>query len=121
MAKTFADERGLIEDLLGPVDAVTYIHTKYNAVRGNHIHHHTTQWVYILTGALRIKTADGEDRIHFPGELIEEKPGIAHAWQCTDKLGCEVLVFTKGPRSGEAYESDTERLEEKLIPCPPHA
>ena len=111
----FYGERGLIQDLLGPVDAVTFISTNKGCVRGNHIHHHTTQWVYILSGSLRIKTPT-EDVIHGPDELIEEVAGVPHAWQATED-GTTVLVFTKGPRSGDKYESDTDRLpdEEKLI------
>jgi hypothetical protein len=27
---------------------------------------------------------------------------------------CEVLVFTKGPRGGKEYESDTFRIKDKL-------
>jgi hypothetical protein len=27
---------------------------------------------------------------------------------------CEVLVFTRGPRGGKEYESDTFRIEDKL-------
>jgi quercetin dioxygenase-like cupin family protein len=51
--------------------------------------------------------------IHGPGELVIEPAGIPHAWKALqDTL---VLVFTRGPRSGEAYESDTVRLPVPLI------
>jgi quercetin dioxygenase-like cupin family protein len=118
VAKRFEDERGVIEDLLDEIDAVTWISTKQGAVRGNHIHHFTTQWVFIVSGCMRIKTPTTDDQ-YWTGSLIEEKPGIPHAWQAVEDT--QVLVFTRGPRSGENYESDTERLEEKLIECPPHA
>jgi dTDP-4-dehydrorhamnose 3,5-epimerase-like enzyme len=118
MADRFEDERGVIQDLLGPVDAVTEIFTRKGAVRGNHVHERTTQWTYIVSGKLRIVSSyppDGfiDDHEHGPGQLYEDVPGVAHAWQALEDT--TVLVFTKGPRSGEAYESDTRRLEVPLL------
>lgn len=115
MADRFEDERGVIQDLLGPVDAVTEIFTRQGAVRGNHIHQRTTQWTYIVDGLLEIAwispDGDGVQVVQRgSGCLVEEPPGIAHAWKAL--LDTKVLVFTRGPRSGEAYESDTVRLPE---------
>lgn len=125
----FEDERGVIQDLLGPVDAVTRISTFQGAVRGNHIHRFTTQWTYVVSGRLLAAWGVDEapieggarhrwmrrDAAHHPGDLIEEPPGIPHAWQALEDT--VVLVFTKGPRSGTAYEADTIRLapEDRLI------
>jgi quercetin dioxygenase-like cupin family protein len=111
----FADERGLIEDLLAePIDSVTRIHSVPGAIRGNHIHHETVQWVYVIDGLLltRVRDADGteRDQVLVPGELAREDPGLPHAWKAL--TACTVLVFTRGPRSGTGYESDTERLPE---------
>ena len=106
----FEDERGVIQDLLGAVDAVTEIFTKRGAVRGNHVHQRTTQWTYVIYGVLETAwmSEDG-DGVHCkrygPGALIEEKAGVPHAWKAA--TDCRVLVFTKGPRSGQAYETDT--------------
>ena len=106
----------MIQDLLsGPLDGVTQIYTRQGAVRGNHVHHHTVQWTYVCWGALLVATRP--DVVHTteygPGSLVEELPGIPHAWKALqDTL---VLVFTRGPRSGEAYESDTERLEVPIL------
>ena len=112
----FEDKRGVIQDLLGPVDSVTRIDTNAGHIRGNHVHANTTQWVYVISGSLLVATdtltADGVDhRLYGPGDLIEEKPGLPHAWKAMDDT--TVLVFTKGPRSGEDYESDTVRLPEE--------
>lgn len=113
----FTDHRGKIEDLLvTPLDAVTRIFTYRGAVRGNHVHKRTTQWAYVVSGRLLVVTEKGEfrsRRIYHPGELACEEPGVPHAWQALDD--CEVLVFTKGPRSGSEYESDTQRLTVPLI------
>jgi quercetin dioxygenase-like cupin family protein len=122
MADRFEDERGVIQDLLGPVDAVTEIFTKAGAVRGNHVHAKTTQWTYIVSGRLWVvKQAGGdsgenpmlEGLIATPGRLVAELPGIPHAWRAVEDT--TVLVFTRGPRSGEAYESDTQRLAVPLL------
>ena len=116
MPDRFEDDRGVIQDLLGPLDAVTRITTKAGAVRGNHVHHQTTQWTFILSGRMLIVTDDGEYRQRHeygPGEMAEELPGVPHAWKALEDT--EVLVFTRGPRSGEAYETDTERLKVPLL------
>lgn len=116
MTDRFEDDRGIIQDLLGPVDAVTEIFTKAGAIRGNHIHTKTTQWAYVAWGRMQFFRVE-DDGIHSqdcgPGALVKEEAGIPHAWKALqDTL---VLVFTKGPRSGEAYESDTTRLPVPLI------
>jgi dTDP-4-dehydrorhamnose 3,5-epimerase-like enzyme len=124
LAKYFEDERGVIQDLLGPVDAVTEILTRKGAVRGNHVHHQTTQWAYVVSGRLLIATSPfrtgggrkylgAGETVYDPGMMAVDEPGIAHAWKALEDT--VVLVFTKGPRSGEAYESDTQRLEVPLL------
>ena len=112
MPDHFEDDRGVIQDLLGPVDAVTRIFTKAGALRGNHLHQQTTQWTYIVSGSLLVVTRDPDGKtetaVYSSGQLACEKPGTAHAWRA--QTDCVALVFTKGPRSGEHYESDTFRL-----------
>ncbi len=114
------DDRGVIQDLIGPVDAVTRIITRKGAVRGNHLHRETTQWTYIVQGSLLIAVREpGQDEVHsriyVPGMLACEQPGTAHAWRAITDV--TVLVFSKGPRSGEDYEQDTFRLadDDRLI------
>lgn len=113
MPDRFEDERGVIQDLLGPVDAVTQIITLKGCIRGNHIHQRTTQYTYVVDGLMEFAWTE-DDGPHFkqygPGNMIEEKAGIPHAWRAI--TNCLVLVFTRGPRSGEAYETDTQRLPE---------
>lgn len=113
MADRFEDERGVIEDLLGGIDAVTQITTRPGAIRGNHVHQATEQWAYLVSGTMIFAWTE-DDGVHTrtatAPAIIYEPPGIPHAWKSvTDTT---VLVFTKGPRSGEAYESDTQRLPE---------
>src|SRR6185437_9751859 len=84
VADRFEDARGVIQDLLGgPLDGVTQIYTRQGAIRGNHVHHHTVQWTYICWGSLLVATKP--DVVHTteygPGALVEELPGIPHAWK----------------------------------------
>ena len=116
MADRYEDARGVIQDLLGPIDAVTQIYTRKGSVRGNHIHQHTTQWAYVVWGEMlfaRLEDDGLHDSVHGPGDLVVEEAGIPHAWKAIEDT--LVLVFTKGPRSGEAYETDTTRLTIPLI------
>lgn len=107
------DERGVIQDLLGKVDGIVEIFTRRGAVRGNHVHLRTTQWTYIVSGVLEVAWLE-DDGVHSElygqGHLVTEAAGIPHAWKALEDT--VVLVFTKGPRSGQAYEEDTQRLPE---------
>jgi quercetin dioxygenase-like cupin family protein len=109
----FEDERGVIQDLFGQADAVTRIWSRPGAVRGNHIHQHTTQWTYVLAGTMTFAWTE-DDGVHVrtagPGVLVCEPAGVPHAWRA--ETATDVLVFTRGPRSGAAYETDTQRLPE---------
>lgn len=109
------DARGIIQDLLGPVDAVTEISSVAGAVRGNHTHAATSQWTYIVKGRLLVASQPDvvQTREVEAGEFFLEPAGIPHAWKSlTDSV---VLVFTRGPRSGAAYETDTQRLETPIL------
>ena len=115
------DDRGVIQDLLvTPLDAVTEIRTRKGAIRGNHVHRATTQWTYVVSGLLRVVTQRNggplRDRVYAPGDMACEHPGVTHAWEALEDT--TVLVFTKGPRSGTAYETDTYRQPEaeRLLP-----
>ena len=114
--KRFEDERGVIQDLLGPIDSVTCISTVKGAVRGNHVHRYTDQWTFVVTG--RLLSVQGDDEPREVGEgtglqMILEPKGVPHAWKALEDTVC--LVFTKGPRSGDQYELDTQRLKEPLL------
>jgi quercetin dioxygenase-like cupin family protein len=114
MSDRYEDERGIIQDLFGgqPIDSVTHITTVKDAVRGNHFHKLTTQWTYVLTGRL-LMANDNQQREVGPFQAVRHDPGDPHAWRAL--VDTECLVFTRGPRSGENYESDTYRLEHPLL------
>ena len=108
----FEDHRGVIQDVMGKIDAVTRITTVASAVRGNHYHLKTTQWTLVLRGSLVMASGD-QTTLMGPGEIVKHEPGVPHAWKAVSD--CECIVFTRGPRSGEDYESDVIRLEEPLL------
>ncbi len=114
-----ADERGTIQDLMTGIDinSVTIVTFTPGSIRGNHFHEKTTQWNYCLEGEIRYvaRALNGnkEECTLRQGDFVETKENEAHALQgITD---AKLLVLTKGPRAGEAYEDDTYRLSEKLI------
>lgn len=93
---------------------MTRIFTRASHVRGNHVHAGTTQWAYVASGRLLVASREpgqpAAEHVYGPGMLAADRPGVAHAWKALEDT--TVLVFTKGPRSGENYESDTQRLPE---------
>lgn len=113
------DARGSISDLVieDEIGAVAHITFTENAVRGNHIHNHTTQWNYVVAGHLEVVIVDaaGVRRSNAlrRGGLLRIDPGEAHALRAEEPT--ELMVFTMGPRAGKEYESDTIRLAEPLI------
>lgn len=110
------DERGVIQDLLGQTDAITEITTRAGAIRGNHVHKLTTQWAYVVSGEMlfaRLEDDGLHTAVYGTGALVTEHAEVPHAWKAV--TDCTVLVFTKGPRSGEAYEIDTQRLENPIL------
>jgi len=118
---SFTDQRGKIEDLLlfdtPMIDSITRIHSVKGAVRGNHYHKQTEQWTYIVKGKTRVVSDGCKNHLHdiiaSDGMLLYHPAGMAHAFEAVEDT--EWLVFTKGPRSGDNYESDTFRLETPLI------
>jgi quercetin dioxygenase-like cupin family protein len=111
----FVDARGSITDLVQgeQIEAATLITTKAGAVRGNHWHAETIQWMYIVAGRLRY-TAEvpgkrREVRDVTAGDLIVNEPMERHAMRALEDT--TFLVLTRGPRSGADFESDTHRLQ----------
>jgi oxalate decarboxylase/phosphoglucose isomerase-like protein (cupin superfamily) len=115
----FADERGSIADILEdePIEHVSVIHTRRGAVRGNHYHRETHQWVYVIEGALRCLTRDANGRevqaVARAGDVYYSGPYDAHAIEALEDS--VMVVMTRGPRGGREYESDTFRLVEPLL------
>ena len=118
VAVSFRDDRGEIIDLLENenINAVTIVTFKKGATRGNHYHKQTIQWNYLMSGRIRLLSqvpgAPVEETIMNPGDFVATTENVRHAL-----IGLEdssLMVFTKGPRGGKEYESDTFRLDTPL-------
>lgn len=111
---SFRDHRGEITDLVQRerFEAATIITTRTGAVRGNHWHAETIQWIYIIRGRLRFTVQlPGREREVFEagaGDLVSNEPAERHAMRALEDT--TFLVLTRGPRGGADYESDTHRL-----------
>lgn len=115
----YKDQRGSIVDMIEKekINAVTLVTFKKGAIRGNHYHKKTTQYNYVLKGKIRFVTQKGNSKAISQtlkqGSFSVIKPMEKHALQGIENA--ELLVFTKGPRGGKEYESDTFRLDKTLI------
>lgn len=116
---SFKDDRGEIIDLIEgeDINAVTYISFVKGAIRGNHYHRQTTQWNYVISGKIKLVShISGEETVETlmnEGDMAITKPNERHALVAIEDS--TVMVFTKGPRGGKEYESDTFRLTEPLV------
>lgn len=116
----FQDERGSIEDILEneELQHATIIRSAAGAVRGNHYHERTWQWVFVISGAIRYVVRDEDDAVQSgvvrTNDLLLTGPKESHALETLEDT--VMLVLTRGPRGGSGYEGDTFRLEEPLIP-----
>tara|TARA_B100000315_G_scaffold74900_2_gene68628 strand:+ start:6443 stop:6835 length:393 start_codon:yes stop_codon:yes gene_type:complete len=111
----FKDDRGNIIDILVnvPTEHVSIISSKKGAIRGNHFHKETIQWVYLHSGKLKSLTQNtGEEiisKIMIAGDLIRTEKLEKHSLTALEDS--EFIVLTKGPRGGKNYENDTFRLK----------
>lgn len=117
---SFQDKRGCIIDLIAKekINAVTLITFRKGTVRGNHYHKKTIQWNYILSGRIKFLSQMPHkgivEMMAKKGDFIVTSPRERHA--LIGIKDAELLVLTKGPRSGDKYESDTFRLETPIYP-----
>lgn len=119
ISPSFSDARGEIIDILRNcvTEYATLITSKKGAVRANHYHEQTFQYVYMLEGHMRVAAQmpgeQKEEVVLEKGDLIVNVPLERHAFEALDD--CTMLVLTRGPRGGEDYEKDTFRLDAPLI------
>ena len=116
---SFRDARGDIIDLLEneSINAITIVTFKKGAIRGNHFHKRTTQWNYVMEGRIRLVSQlpgkPTREVVMGPGDFVATGPDERHALQGLEDS--RLMVFTKGPRGGKEYETDTYRLDVPLI------
>lgn len=111
----FADERGTITDIVQdiPFTHATIITSRAHAIRGNHYHKDTWQYLYMLEGRMRLTTRfpdrEAESIVLSKGDLVVTEPYEQHAMRALED--CAFLVLSRGPRGGSDFESDTFRLD----------
>jgi quercetin dioxygenase-like cupin family protein len=116
------DHRGKIIDIVKKTDFeyATIITSTKGAVRANHYHKETIQYLYVLNGRLRsvvqMPGQPASEKILAQGDMVVNEPYEAHAFEALEDSS--FIVLTRGPRGGEDYEKDTFRLEVPLIPYP---
>jgi len=115
----FEDERGMIRDIItdDSVDAITLLTCNEGAVRGNHFHKKSTQYLYVISGRLLYASQTGNNPVEkgeiTEGDLVTNPPEEKHAFKALENS--LVLCLAKGERKGDQYESDTFRLEEPIL------
>ena len=116
----FKDSRGIILDIFesAPKDHGALITFNNGARRANHYHKKTTQYTFLVSGTLLMRTAqvnkDGDfienikEDVIKPHMLITHRPYEAHAFEASENS--TILAFACGLRGGKDYEKDVYRL-----------
>jgi mannose-6-phosphate isomerase-like protein (cupin superfamily) len=120
LVTNFKDKRGIIKDIIQEnINSITYITIKKGKIRGNHYHKKTIQWNFVISGSVNLfykKNVRSEiiKKVFLKkNDLAVCKPNEPHAFKSLKD--CELIVFTKGPRKGKEYETDTFRLTNSIV------
>lgn len=115
----FEDHRGVISDILvkEKIDYVTIIYNKKGAIRGNHYHKETIQFLYVLEGSILVasqkKGKEVEEKVLKEGSLLFNEARESHAIKSLEDS--KLLILTRGLRGGKDYETDTYKLDKPLL------
>ncbi len=115
----FEDHRGAIRDIIAKerIDFVTIISNKKGAVRGNHYHKETVQYLYVLEVSILVASQfEGQElkkQILSEGDLLQNEALEHHAIESLEDS--KLLILTRGLRGGDDYESDTFKLDKPLL------
>ena len=116
----FRDSRGIILDIFesAPKDHGALITFNKGAKRANHYHKLSTQYTFLVSGKLTMRTAKVDKKGNFiesikediikPHMLITHRPYEAHAFEANENA--TILAFACGLRGGKDYEKDVYRL-----------
>ena len=114
------DDRGIILDIFEsqPKEHGALITFNEGAKRANHYHKKSTQYLFLVSGTLLMRTAKVNEEGNFiesikediikPNMLITHRPFEAHAFVATENS--VTLAFACGLRGGKDYEKDVYRL-----------
>lgn len=112
------DDRGDITDIIynEKFTHMTIINSVPGALRGNHYHKESEQWILVTKGSMVYDYRDNPEDTSgtksvevFEGDLVYTPPMEVHALRI-GKVGCQFITFGRGKRAGKDYESDTFRV-----------
>ena len=117
----FKDKRGSIKDIFYKknINHIAVIKSAKGALRGDHFHKKTVQYMYITKGELEYwyknRFSKGKSKMALlkEGDLIMTPRNEMHALKITKNN--EFIVFTTGLRGGKDYETDTFRFKPTII------
>ncbi len=116
----FEDDRGLIMDIFSsePKDHGALITFNKDVQRANHYHKESTQYTFLVSGSLIMRSADVskegvisnsfKEVVLEPYTLVKHNPYEAHAFKSVESS--TILAFACGLRGGKDYEKDVYRL-----------
>lgn len=127
-ALKFTDKRGQIYDIItgeDTFDSVSMIRSNAGAIRGNHYHKDTHQYLHMIKGRLKYyyipTSSEIPDKFKTTktitlteDDIVYTEPNEIHAMEILED-DTVFMVYTKGPRSGANYESDTFRVENIVV------
>ena len=116
-----SDDRGDIVDIFykDNIHHVAVIKSNAGAIRGNHYHEKTTQYMLITQGSLEYwhtpldSLREPECLVMKKGDFVATPPNEIHALNIIEDN--EFIVFTTGARGGMDYEADTIRIDGSII------
>lgn len=114
----FVDERGEITDIIDGdnVNSITLITSKKGAVRGNHYHKQTIQYLYLIEGKLvyytQFEDNEIEKTILLKGSFVKTPQNVKHAFKALEDS--IFIACCSGLRAGKQYEEDTFRLNKHI-------
>ena len=115
------DDRGIILDIFksSPKDHCALITFMANSQRANHFHKNSTQYTFVVSGSLLLRTAKVDMDGNFISNIEENKiesynlithmPYEAHSFLALNDS--TILAFACGIRGGQDYEKDVFRIK----------
>ena len=122
---SYEDERGIILDIFEsePKEHGVLITFNNGSRRANHYHKESTQYLFLITGNLIMRSGKVDENGNFnekisediirPHMLVTHRPYEAHAFEATENS--TILAFACGLRGGKNYEKDVYRIIKSMF------
>jgi dTDP-4-dehydrorhamnose 3,5-epimerase-like enzyme len=114
----FVDDRGSIKDILyaQAINHASIITCAPGAIRGNHYHKLTTQYVFVVNGSMdyfcqRVDSIDKPVVLAVQsGDVVISEPNEIHALKAGNE-GCTFIEMEEGTRSSNDFNSDVYKVK----------